>query len=112
MNKYYLLIILFFVRSTKVFAEDYFDPSLLATDIIGEGNIDLSAFSRPGGGMEGEQEVAIYVNDEFYSRNTLFFRNTLDKGLLPEFTRDFLTNCCRGIFLCLKKIKQYHHQTS
>ncbi|HFI2520357.1 TPA: fimbria/pilus outer membrane usher protein [Escherichia coli] len=105
MNKYYLLIILFFVRSTKVFAEDYFDPSLLATDIIGEGNIDLSAFSRPGGGMEGEQEVAIYVNDEFYSRKTLFFKNTLDKGLLPEFTPGFFDELLSGDFLVSEEDK-------
>lgn len=90
---------------TKVCAEDYFDSSLLATDMIGAGDIDLSAFSRPGGGLEGEREVAIYINDEFYSRRTLFFKNTLDKGLLPEFTPGFFDDLVAGEFLVSEKDK-------
>lgn len=106
MNKNHLLLIpLSFGVCTAVCAEDYFDPSLLATDMIGGGDIDLSAFSRPGGGIEGEQEVAIYVNDEFYSRRTLFFKNTSDKGLLPEFTPGFFNGLLSGAFLVSEKDK-------
>ncbi|WP_249926305.1 FimD/PapC N-terminal domain-containing protein, partial [Escherichia coli] len=67
---------------------DYFDPSLLAAGIDGE-NIDLSVFSHPGGGIEGEQEVSVQVNDNFYTRKTLHFRNSGDKGLLPDFPAGF-----------------------
>ena len=90
MNRHHLLIApLILGVSTEICAEDYFDPSLLASDIVGGGDIDLSAFSRPGGGLEGEQEVSIYVNDEFYARSTLNFRNSAEKGLLPDFAPDF-----------------------
>lgn len=90
MNRHHLLIApLILGVSTEICAEDYFDPSLLASDIVGGGDIDLSAFSRPGGGLEGEQEVSIYVNDEFYARSTLNFRNSAEKELLPDFAPDF-----------------------
>ncbi|EOC3340566.1 fimbria/pilus outer membrane usher protein [Escherichia coli] len=105
MHKYQILMISFFVLCAETFAEDYFNPSLLATDIIGEGNIDLSAFSRPGGGMEGEREVTIYVNNNFYSRRTLVFKNTSDKGLLPEFTPGFFDNLVSGDVLVSEKNK-------
>ncbi|HAZ3609950.1 TPA: fimbrial biogenesis outer membrane usher protein [Escherichia coli] len=77
---------------TNVYAEDYFDPSLLASDVVGGSDIDLSVFSHSGGGMEGEQEVSIYVNNEFYSRKTLFFRNTSNRGLLPDFPPSFFSH--------------------
>lgn len=70
-------------------AEDYFDPTLLASEVSGIENIDLSIFSQPGGGIEGEQEVSIYINDEFYARKVLYFKNTADKGLLPDFEPGF-----------------------
>lgn len=76
--------------SANISAEDYFDPSLLASDVAGRSDIDLSAFSHPGGGMEGEQEVSIYINNDFYTRETLTFRNTSDRGLLPDLPPGFL----------------------
>lgn len=86
-----LLPSLFVLISTRAVGEDYFDPSLLAAGIDSE-NIDLSVFSHPGGGIEGEQEVSVWVNDNFYTRRTLNFRNSGDKGLLPDFPADFFDN--------------------
>ncbi|MEQ1928460.1 fimbria/pilus outer membrane usher protein [Escherichia albertii] len=82
--------------SFGVSAEDFFDPSLLDTDAFGEQQVDLSVFSRPGGGIEGQQEVSIYVNDNFYLRTTLNFKND-DNGVLSPvfnggFFKDLLTN--------------------
>ncbi|HEB1163536.1 TPA: fimbrial biogenesis outer membrane usher protein [Escherichia albertii] len=100
MNKHHLLLApLILGISTEICAEDYFDPSLLASDVSGAADIDLSAFSRPGGGLEGEQEVSIYINDEFYSRKTLSFKNTADKGLLPEFPSGFFDDLISGDYL-------------
>lgn len=100
MNKHHLLLApLILGISTEICAEDYFDPSLLASDVSGAADIDLSAFSRPGGGLEGEQEVSIYINDEFYSRKTLSFKNTADKGLLPEFPTGFFDDLISGDYL-------------
>ena len=86
----------------RVLAEDYFDPSLLAAGIDGE-NIDLSVFLHPGGGLEGEQEVSVWVNDNFYIRRTLNFRNFGDKGLLPDFPLDFFDNLLDGGYRPKKK---------
>ncbi len=50
----YIISIIICGISANSFAEDYFDPSLLASDVSGqEVAIDLSIFSRPGGGLEG-----------------------------------------------------------
>ncbi|MCZ8703234.1 fimbrial biogenesis outer membrane usher protein [Escherichia albertii] len=91
LKKNLLLPSLLVFISHRAVGGDYFDPSLLAVDIEGE-NIDLSIFSHPGGGIEGEQEVSIWVNDNFYTRKKLNFRNTGDKGLLPDFPPDFFDN--------------------
>lgn len=88
LRKKLLLPSLFVFISNRAVGGDYFDPSLLASGIDGE-NIDLSVFSHPGGGVEGEQEVSVYVNDAFYTRRTLNFRNSGDNGLLPDFSPDF-----------------------
>ncbi|MED9851295.1 fimbria/pilus outer membrane usher protein [Escherichia coli] len=84
-------LFLFALVSNCVRAEDYFDPSLLAAG-LGDKNIDLSVFLHPGGGIEGAQDVSIWVNDNFYTRKTLNFRNSGDKGLLPDFSVDFFDN--------------------
>lgn len=91
LRKNLLLPSLLVLISHRAVGGDYFDPSLLAAGIEGE-NIDLSVFSHPGGGIEGEQDVSIWVNDNFYTRKTLNFRNTGDKGLLPDFPPDFFDN--------------------
>ncbi|HAX5135322.1 TPA: fimbrial biogenesis outer membrane usher protein [Escherichia coli] len=88
LRKNLLLPSLLVFISNRAVGGDYFDPSLLAAGIGGE-NIDLSVFSHPGGGIEGEQEVSVRVNDDFYTRKKLYFRNTGDKGLLPDFPSDF-----------------------
>ncbi|EMP3814023.1 fimbrial biogenesis outer membrane usher protein, partial [Escherichia coli] len=91
LRKNLLLPSLLVFISNRAVGGDYFDPSLLAAGIDGE-NIDLSVFSHPGGGIEGEQDVSIWVNDNFYTRKKLNFRNTGDKGLLPDFPPDFFNN--------------------
>ncbi|QMD22894.1 fimbrial biogenesis outer membrane usher protein (plasmid) [Escherichia coli] len=88
LRKKLLLPSLLVFISNRAVGGDYFDPSLLAAGIDGE-NIDLSVFSHPGGGIEGEQEVSVQVNDNFYTRKTLHFRNSGDKGLLPDFPAGF-----------------------
>ncbi|EKS3042745.1 fimbrial biogenesis outer membrane usher protein, partial [Salmonella enterica subsp. enterica serovar Schwarzengrund] len=76
--------------SANSFAEDYFDPSLLASDVSGqEVAIDLSIFSRPGGGLEGERDVSIYINGQFYTRKQLFFKNGEKGALAPTFPSGF-----------------------
>lgn len=72
-----------------MYAGDYFDPSLLATDVGNYEGIDLSVFSNPGGGLEGERNVSIYINDTFYSRGVLNFKNGPSGALDPEFPIDF-----------------------
>ena len=62
LRKNLLLPSLLVFISNRAVGGDYFDPSLLAAGIDGE-NIDLSVFSHPGGGIEGEQDVGIWVND-------------------------------------------------
>ncbi|EFC8798185.1 fimbrial biogenesis outer membrane usher protein [Escherichia coli] len=91
LRKNLLLPSLLVFISNRAVGGDYFDPSLLAAGIDGV-NIDLSVFSHPGGGIEGEQDVSIWVNDNFYTRKKLNFRNTGDKGLLPDFPPDFFNN--------------------
>ncbi|EJZ2266263.1 fimbrial biogenesis outer membrane usher protein [Escherichia albertii] len=91
LRKTLLLPSLLIFISNRAAGGDYFDPSLLAAGIGGE-NIDLSVFSHPGGGIEGEQEVSVYINDDFYTRRKLNFRNSGDKGLLPDFPADFFDN--------------------
>ncbi|EPB8415019.1 MULTISPECIES: fimbria/pilus outer membrane usher protein [Escherichia] len=91
LRKTLLLPSLLIFISNRAAGGDYFDPSLLAAGIDGE-NIDLSVFSHPGGGIEGEQEVSVYINDDFYTRRKLNFRNSGDKGLLPDFPADFFDN--------------------
>ncbi|WP_137651966.1 fimbria/pilus outer membrane usher protein [Escherichia albertii] len=91
LRKNLLLPSLLVFISQRAVGGDYFDPSLLAAGIEGE-NIDLSVFSHPGGGIEGEQEVSIWANDNFYTHKKLNFRNTGDKGLLPDFPADFFDN--------------------
>lgn len=67
--------------------DDYFDTSLLVSDVIGK-DTDLAVFMRKGGGLEGEQNVSIYINDNYYSKASLYLRNS-DKGLLPDFPVNF-----------------------
>lgn len=90
MNKYSpLLTTLLIGIGTNAVAGDYFDPSLLATGIGNNDNFDLSVFSHPGGGIEGKREVSIYVNDSFYMRSTLNFKNSNSGVLEPVFPSDF-----------------------
>ncbi|WAL55446.1 fimbrial biogenesis outer membrane usher protein (plasmid) [Klebsiella variicola subsp. tropica] len=104
MSKHHLILApLILGIGTNVDARDYFDPSLLASDVAGGGDIDLSAFAIPGGGMEGEQEVGIYINNDFYSRATLNFKNTDERGLLPDFPADFFDDILYEEYLVFDK---------
>lgn len=104
MKKHHIILVpLILLGSSDTYAEDYFDPTLLASDIIGDSDIDLSAFSRPGGGMEGEREVSVYINNEFYTRKTLNFLNSPEKGLLPEFTPGFFNGLLENKYLDSEK---------
>ncbi|EBP4151687.1 fimbrial biogenesis outer membrane usher protein, partial [Escherichia coli] len=86
----YIISIIICGISANSFAEDYFDPSLLASDVSGqEVAIDLSIFSRPGGGLEGERDVSIYINGQFYTRKQLFFKNGEKGALAPTFPSGF-----------------------
>lgn len=78
--------------SATVSAEDYFDPALLASDVLNSENIDLTVFSRSGGGIAGEREVSIYVNNVFYYRQKLSFKNDTNGTLAPEFPRGFFNS--------------------
>lgn len=91
LRKKLLLPSLLIFISNRAMSGDYFDPSLLAAG-IGDDSIDLSVFSHPGGGIEGEREVSVWVNDDFYTRRTLNFRNSGEKGLLPDFPAGFFDN--------------------
>ncbi|HFI1185209.1 MULTISPECIES: fimbria/pilus outer membrane usher protein [Escherichia] len=87
-----LLLTLIISTSFSTSAEDYFDPSLLASDILDNQDIDLSAFTRPGGGLAGEREVSVYVNNTFYTRSKLNFRNNADGVLSPDFPGGFFSS--------------------
>lgn len=78
------------IFSSRAISEDYFDPALLS----GENGefVDLSVFSHAGGGVEGEQDVSVYINDRYYTRQKLNFTNVEGYGLLPEFPYDFFDN--------------------
>lgn len=92
MRKYYpqKLSILILGISPNVIAGDYFDPSMLENGVGNYEDFDISVFSNPGGGIEGEREVSIYVNDTFYDRSSLRFINNASTGVLePEFPSDF-----------------------
>lgn len=92
MRKYYSqkLSILILGISSNVIAGDYFDPSMLAGDVGDYEGVDLSVFSNPGGGIEGEREVSVYVNDTFYNRSSLKFINNGSTGVLePGFPSGF-----------------------
>ncbi len=93
MNKSYVLLTsLLVVTSNYVNADDYFDPALLATTVGKQNDIDLSIFSNPGGGIEGEREVKIYLNDIFYKQTTLDFKNNSSGVLEPVFPDYFFDN--------------------
>lgn len=64
-------------------AEDYFDPNLLA----GGQQVDLSAFANPGGALPGTYLVDIYLNNDYVdSRNVTFVNDKHSKALYPELT--------------------------
>ncbi len=100
--KYYLWTPFLFNVSVNAHAEDYFDPALLASEVTGAKDIDLSMFAHAGGGIEGEQEVSIYINDEFYTRKVLHFTNMSDKGLLPHFNPGFFNGLLSKEYLPAK----------
>ncbi|WP_244568240.1 fimbria/pilus outer membrane usher protein [Escherichia coli] len=86
-------IAIFFVSSVFIsfssMADDHgsFDISLLVSDMLGK-DIDVTALMKKGGGVEGEREVSIFINNSFYSQKSLYFSNTPD-GLLPVFPVGF-----------------------
>ncbi|EOB8860439.1 fimbria/pilus outer membrane usher protein (plasmid) [Escherichia coli] len=89
-RKNYIISIIILGVSANTFADDYFDPSLLSSDVLGQEHpVDLSIFSRPGGGIEGERDVSIYINGQFYTRKQLFFKNGENGALAPEFPFGF-----------------------
>ncbi|CAD5789300.1 fimbria/pilus outer membrane usher protein [Escherichia coli] len=90
----YTPVFVFFIITNISHASgiDYFDPSLLATDKESGEEIDLTVFSKAGGGIEGDREVSIYVNDSFYTRNSLYFVNGTTGSLEPIFNCGFFDN--------------------
>lgn len=85
-------------------SDDYFDPSLLAG--LENESIDMSVFAHPGGGVEGKQDVSIYVNNDFYTRRVLSFRNFGEKGLLPIFPCGFFDNLLTQEYRSKQQIAQ------
>ncbi|HCJ8438264.1 TPA: fimbrial biogenesis outer membrane usher protein [Escherichia coli] len=79
----------FFMLPSFATADDQnlFDVSLLVADMLGK-ETDISALMKKGGGVEGVREVAIFLNNSFYSQRELYFSNTSD-GLLPVFPAGF-----------------------
>ena len=90
-----VLTSLLIITSNYVNAEDYFDPVLLAAAVGEQDKIDLSIFSNPGGGLEGEREVKIYLNNSFYKQSVLNFKNNSSGVLEPVFPDIFFENILR-----------------
>lgn len=71
--------------SPVIYAQDYFDPSLLS---FGNGDdykkIDLSQFEKPGYEQPGDYIVDIYVNNQYYRTQKVNFTSSGDKKLVPE----------------------------
>lgn len=68
MNKYPpLLTMLIIGIGSNAVAGDYFDPSLLATDIGNNDKLDLSLFSHPGGESK-ERERLVYILMIFFTK--------------------------------------------
>ncbi|EPL3087581.1 fimbria/pilus outer membrane usher protein [Escherichia coli] len=93
------MIFLFLFCSNYSIAHDidFFDKSLLVSEIIGD-DVDLSAFSRKGGGVEGVFEVDVFVNNKFFAKSDLHFSNT-EKGLLPDFHPSFFEGLIASEYL-------------
>lgn len=104
MNKYPpLLTMLIIGIGSNAVAGDYFDPSLLATDIGNNDKLDLSIFSHPGGGVKGEREVSVYINDFFYKNVTLDFENGISGALEPIFPSGFFDNILASPYRSIKE---------
>ncbi|HHT0127436.1 TPA: fimbria/pilus outer membrane usher protein [Raoultella planticola] len=87
MKKLYMSIP--FVFSPCVLASSEFDLSLIQLNGERE-DIDLSVFNNPEGGIAGIREVSIYVNDTFFGRRELNFKNDESGALKPEVNRRLL----------------------
>ncbi|WP_097478605.1 fimbria/pilus outer membrane usher protein [Escherichia coli] len=97
-HKPYFLFLCIIV-TCDIHASDYFDSSLLATDISDYEGVDLSIFSKPGGGLEGERDVSVYINNSFYTRKSLYFRNSMSGALEPDFPEGFFSNILSSEFI-------------
>ncbi|HHT5345453.1 TPA: fimbria/pilus outer membrane usher protein [Raoultella planticola] len=87
MKSPYLYVPIIF--SPCALASSEFDLSLIQLNGNNE-EIDLSVFNNPEGGIAGVREVAIYLNNTFFGKRELHFKNDDSGALKPELTRRFL----------------------
>ncbi|MDP0959234.1 FimD/PapC N-terminal domain-containing protein, partial [Klebsiella pneumoniae] len=66
-------------------ATDYFDPELLALG-TGTSDVDLSAFANPGGVVEGDYLVNIFINHRMAMSRTIPFRKNAQGKVVAEMT--------------------------
>lgn len=72
------------ISCDAVLANDYFDPSLLS--LIGQDDVDLDIFTKPGGVPEGEYIVDVYLNGHQVTSQSIAFKNNEDGVSIPQLT--------------------------
>lgn len=80
-----MLSLCVFMSCNSVWAADYFDPELLALG-TGTSDVDLSAFTTPGGVVEGNYLVTIFVNQRMAMSRTIEFRKDTHDKVTAELT--------------------------
>lgn len=74
---------------SPAWAGDYFDPDFLSA-LGGGKNVDLSVFAEPGGVVEGNYPVSIYMNDTLVGEHTVHFEKNAHGRVEPLLTPEFL----------------------
>lgn len=73
------------IAANPTLARDYFDPAFLS--VTGDtGQVDLSAFSEPGGIEEGSYTLTVVVNQRDAGQYTLDFKKNTQGRIVPQFT--------------------------
>ena len=75
----------------SAWATDYFDPELLALG-TGTSDVDLSAFANPGGVVEGDYLVNIFINQRMAMSRTIPFRKNAQGKVVAELTPALLND--------------------
>lgn len=80
-----------FMSCNSAWATDYFDPELLALG-TGTSDVDLSAFANPGGVVEGDYLVNIFINQRMAMSRTIPFRKNAQGKVVAELTPALLND--------------------